>query len=50
MSRLMLCGIVSWLILGSVAPIRADDAEDKAVAFVEKLGGKVKVDADLNYL
>src|SRR5215218_3019317 len=41
MSRLMLCGLMSGVILCSSAPVRADDAEDKAVAFVEKLGGKV---------
>ena len=37
MSRLMLSGIVSWLVLASPAAARADDAEDKAVAVVEKL-------------
>ena len=30
-----------------VAPLYADDAEDKAVAFVEKLGGKVTRDEKL---
>src|SRR5438105_3614571 len=46
MSRLTLCGVVSCLTL--VAPAaRADDAEDKAVAFVEKLGGKVTRDEKL---
>ena len=44
MSRVMLFGLMSWLILASAAPARADDAEDKAVAFVEKLGGKVTRD------
>ena len=40
MFRLMAFAVaVSGLCLGSSA--RADDAEDKAVAFVEKLGGKV---------
>jgi hypothetical protein len=29
------------LVLSSGSPARADEAEDKAVAFVEKLGGKV---------
>jgi len=47
MSRLMLCGATSWLILSLVAPVRADDTEDKAVAFVEKLGGKVTRDDKL---
>jgi len=41
MSRMMLCGLVPWLVLGSVASCRADDAEDKAIAFVEKLKGSV---------
>ena len=40
MSRLMFSGVVSLLITGSGTPVRADDAEDKAVAFVNKLGGK----------
>ena len=47
MSRLMLCGVVSWLGLIPSAPLYADDAEDKAVAFVEKLGGKVTRDEKL---
>jgi len=34
MSRLMLCGLVSWLVLSSANPVGADEAEDKAVAFV----------------
>ena len=44
MSRLMLCGLMSGAILCSSAPVRADDAEDKAVAFVKKLGGEVTRD------
>ena len=44
MSRLVLCGVVSWLALGPAAPVRGDDAEDKAVALVEGLGGKVTRD------
>src|SRR6266545_8232393 len=44
MSRLVLCGIMSWLVLDSGAPARADDAEDRAAAFAEKLGGKVARD------
>jgi internalin A len=44
MSRLMLCGVVSWLVLIPSAPLCANDAEDKAVAFVEKLGGRVTRD------
>jgi internalin A len=47
MSRLMLCGVVSWLVLIASAPLCADDAEDKAVAFVEKLGGRVARDEKL---
>ena len=47
MSRLMLCGVVSWLVLIPSAPLYADDAEDKAVAFVEKLGGRVTRDEKL---
>jgi len=34
MSRLLLCGLLSWLALGSANRVQADDAEDKAVAFV----------------
>jgi hypothetical protein len=44
MWRFVLCGFVSWLILSAGTSVRADDAEDKAVAFVEKLGGKIKRD------
>src|SRR5688572_13762631 len=44
MSRWMFCGAVAVLILCSGSPARADDAEDKAVAFVEKLGGTVTRD------
>ena len=40
MARLVLFGMVALQVLGSPAMGRADDAEDKAVAFVEKLGGK----------
>ena len=43
-SRLMLCGVMSWLAIGPAAPLRADDAEDKAVALVEGLGGKTTRD------
>ena len=35
MSRVLLAGVVAWLILGS--SVRADDAEDKAEAFFNKL-------------
>ena len=42
MSRLLLCGVAAWVL--AAAPVRADDAEDKAVAFVEKLGGTVTRD------
>src|SRR4051794_17700446 len=41
MSRVLLCGVVSGLVLSSSTLVRADDAEDKAAALVEKLGGKV---------
>jgi internalin A len=41
MSRLMLCGLMAGVIVFSSAPVRADDAEDTAVAFVEKLGGNI---------
>ena len=44
MSRLMLCGLMAGVILCSSAPVRADDAEAKAVAFVEKLRGEVTRD------
>ena len=47
MSRLMLCGVVSWLGLIPSAPLSANDCEDKAAAFVEKLGGKVVRDEKL---
>ena len=39
---LLLCGVVAWVL--AAAPVGADDAEDKAVAFVEKLGGKITRD------
>ena len=38
MNRFLLAGLV---VVCASALVRADDAEDKAVAFVEKLGGKV---------
>ena len=44
MSRLLLCGLMAGGILYSSAPVRADDAEDKAVAFVKKLGGTITRD------
>ena len=47
MSRFMLCGVVSWLILASPAAGRADDAEDKAVEFVKGLKGEVTRDEKL---
>ena len=47
MSRLMLCGAISWLVLSSSATIRGDDAEDKAAAFLEKLGGQITRDEKL---
>src|SRR5262249_49380892 len=39
----LLCGLVSGLVL-SAAPARADEAEDRAVEFVKKLGGKITRD------
>src|SRR5205823_721280 len=47
MSRLLLAGFVSSLILGPASAVRADEAEDKAVAFVKGLGGKVTRDEKL---
>lgn len=44
MSRMMLCGVLSWLVLFSPVPVRSDDAEDKAVAFVKELKGSVHRD------
>lgn len=41
MSRLMQCGLMSWVILCSSAGAWADEAEDKAAAFVKNLGGRV---------
>lgn len=40
MSRLLPCGMLMWVLLAP-APARADEAEDRAAAFVEKLGGTV---------
>ena len=44
MLRQVLCGLASCLVLGSWAPARADDAEDKAIAFVEERYGQVTRD------
>ncbi|QJW96763.1 leucine-rich repeat domain-containing protein [Frigoriglobus tundricola] len=46
MSRRLLCGIVTWLVLSSpqARTARADDAEDKALALVEKLGFVIRND------
>ena len=41
--RMLLCCGVSSLILICSAPVRGDDAEEKVVALVEKLGGKVSL-------
>ena len=46
MSRLFFCGLLAWVILFSYDPVWADDAEDKAVTFVEKLGGSVTRNED----
>jgi hypothetical protein len=40
MSRSICSAVVLLLIAGSITPARADDAEDKAVTLVMKLGGK----------
>ena len=47
MSRMMLGCVTSWFILSSLTVARAVDAEDKAVALVAKLGGKVIRDENL---
>ncbi len=47
MSRSMLYGLFSWLILCSSVSVRADDAENKAVESVEKLMGRVFRDTNL---
>src|SRR4051812_13458435 len=44
MSRLMLFGSLSCVLFGSSVSARADEAEDKAAALVEKLGGTVARD------
>ena len=44
MSWSMPCAVLSWLVLFAHVPVRADDAEDKAAAVVEKLGGGVTRD------
>lgn len=47
MSRWMLCGLMSWVTMCSSVPARADDGEDKAVKFLEKLNGKVTRDEEV---
>ena len=47
MSRLMLCVLMSCVTLCSCVPVQADNAEEKSVKFVEKLGGKVTRDQKL---
>ena len=46
MLRMLLGGIVTWLVLGSplARTARADEAEDKALALVEKLGFAIRND------
>src|SRR5947209_7767571 len=44
MLRSLLCGIAAGLVLSAPAPARANDDEDKAAAYVEKIGGKVTRD------
>jgi hypothetical protein len=46
---MMLLGSVSWLVLGSSAASSADEAEDKAVAFVESLHGRVARDENTKH-
>ncbi len=47
MSRSMPCAIVALLILMPATSVRADDAEDRAVAFVLNLKGSVTRDETL---
>ncbi len=47
MSRLIRCGFILWTIVCLTVAVRADDAEDKAVEFVEKLKGSVIRDVSL---
>ncbi len=47
MSRVLLIGSIAWLAFSSPATTRADDAQDKAVAFVESLHGKLTRDEKL---
>src|SRR5687768_2612568 len=44
MSRFIGCVIGAWVLLGAADPSRADDAEDKAIALVKKLGGEASRD------
>jgi internalin A len=44
MARLLGCSIVFSMLLVPSTSTRADEAEDTAVAFVEKLGGRVYSD------
>lgn len=37
--------VLSFVVMLAVTAVRADDAEDKAVKYVESLGGKVERDA-----
>src|SRR5215468_10493445 len=39
MLRFVLCVVASWLMSSYSTPARADNAEDKAVAFFKELGG-----------
>lgn len=41
MLRLMMCAAVAWPCLGATGLAQTDDSEDRAVAFVERLGGRV---------
>ncbi len=44
MSRMLASFVLAGGVLAIVSPVRADDAEDKAAALAEKLGGKVTRD------
>jgi hypothetical protein len=41
----MLFGLASVLVLGTPSPAAADEREDKAAAYLERIGGKVTRDA-----
>lgn len=47
MSRLLLSGLLAWLVSISATPVYADEAEDRAVDFLVKQGGSVGRDEKL---